>query len=105
MGFYTVAVRNALENATTLDNIRLMYTKCITYYPGDFMHRVLLYEDGVTEYHRIMKGSTELENVRNGKATVILQTVEFNKETISDIDVFIATNVTSALERLRKLSV
>lgn len=104
MGFYTAALRNALDNPTTSDNIRFMYTKCITNFPGDFIHRILLYEDGTTEYHRIMKGSTELANVRKGKAVVILQSLEFNKETVHDIDGFIEINVASAINKLRNLS-
>ncbi|MNB98121.1 hypothetical protein D3C81_1130540 [compost metagenome] len=104
MGFYTLALQSALENSTTLDNIRLMYTKCITYFPGDFVHRVLLYENGTTEYHRIMKGSTELASVRKGEAVVILQSLEFNKEMVSSTDGFIETNATSAIDQLRKMS-
>ncbi|MCR8844924.1 hypothetical protein NQ117_14675 [Paenibacillus sp. SC116] len=51
-----------------------------------------------------MKGSTELANVRKGKAVVILQSLEFNKETVHDIDGFIEINVASAINKLRNLS-
>ncbi|WNS42067.1 hypothetical protein [Paenibacillus sp. MMS20-IR301] len=103
MGFYTSATIKALESAITEDNIRMMYYQCITYYPGDFVHRVLLYEDGGTNYHRIKKGSTELADIQNGKAVVAVQTLEFNKEEVADVEAFVANFTKSALNELRNL--
>ncbi len=103
MGFYASAASKALQSTITEDNIRMMYHRCLTYYPGDFVHRVLLYEDGRTEYHRIMRGSTELADVRKGNAVIALQTLEFNKEEVADVEAFVASCTKSAIYELQKL--
>lgn len=104
MGFYAMAASKALENITTENNIRMMYKNCVTNFPGDFVHRVLLYEDGNTKYHRIMNGSTELADIRKGNAVVAVQVLEVNKEEMTDIEAFVETNTKAALFDLRKLA-
>lgn len=104
MSFYSNAARIALGNSNTKDEIRLMYEKCLTYVPGDFEHRVLLYEDGRVEHHRIMIGSNELSAVKRGSAVAFVKTRQFDKSLVEDIEKFIKVNVEGALRELKKLA-
>ncbi|MCY9669777.1 hypothetical protein M5X11_33530 [Paenibacillus alginolyticus] len=104
MSFYTEATALALKNPKTIVDIELMYERCLTYAPGTNEHRVLLYEDGSTFYHRIFIGSTELADVRKGKAVIIAKTREFNKEDVTNIESFIEANTKSAILQLKELA-
>ncbi|TBL69769.1 hypothetical protein [Paenibacillus thalictri] len=104
MGFYTEAAALALNNSKTIEDIRLMYTSCVINMPGSNEHRVLLYEDGSTFYHRIFIGSTELADIHKGKAFIFVKTREFNREDVTDIESFVESNTQSAILKLRKLA-